>query len=209
MPGSCPSRLWIQFLCGSQRRGYVFQAGCDMSLTSNVVCSWSSFYSSCKYFATRFWRLRNFGPLSPTTVRQVWHAISDHLYSPKLNYVIMILDIRLSAFHLEIKANIPDQLDISVLALYKPLLLSHTLFPWALKSDGCAFCAERDASCRLMLCLLFWAGSQRAVVVRCCFTIHASPSLSTLNKPPALSSLTPTLDSNTPTWPEFWHVYPQ
>lgn len=62
------------------------------------------------------------------------------------------------------------------------LLLSHTLFLWALKCGGSAFCAERDTSCRLMLCLLFWSGSQRAVVVHCWFSIHACPSLSTLNE---------------------------
>lgn len=33
-----------------------------------------------------------------------------------------------------------------------------------------------------MLCLLFWSGSQRAVVVCCWFSIHACPSLSTLNE---------------------------
>lgn len=60
--------------------------------------------------------------------------------------------------------------------------LSHTLFLWALKCGGSAFCAERDTSCRLMLCLLFWSGSQRAVVVHCWFSIHACPSLSTLNE---------------------------
>lgn len=92
----------------------------------------------------------------------------------------------------------------SVLSLHNPLLLSHTLFLWALKSDGSAFCAERDASCRLMLCLLFWAGSQRAVVVRCCFSIHAStplflPWANSTTRPPF--SPTPTLSSTAATIP--------
>lgn len=54
-----------------------------------------------------------------------------------------------------------------------------------------------------MLCLLFWAGSQRAVVVHCCFSSHASPSFFRPRTKPnphtqPLSCPTPTLNSNLP-----------
>ncbi len=105
-----------------------------------------------------------------------------------------------------------DQLDILSLFLSvqsslckSPCFSLMLSFLWALKSDGSAFCAERDASCGLMLCLLFWAGSQRAVVVCCCFSIHASPSLSTLNQPPPHTEPpTPFLSHS---HPELQHTY--